>query len=471
MAETKPSSVRFDRSLVEGPISTAVWKLAWPTMLQNLIGGLQGVIDHALVGHFVGYAANAAIGVSWQIALVVIVFITSLYTGMAVIVARYAGANKPEDVNRVFYQATLASFFLGLVILAPLGYVLTPWLLSVVNAAPDVQAQALPFLRIFFVGCIGMLFFFMLGGALRAAGDARTPLRLGAALTVLNIVFNVALIAGIGPLPALGTKGSALGTVLASLVVVAYGFWKVHKRELVVQFPSGGLQGPDWAIIRQLFRFGLPAGLQGVVMNVGGVMLLRYIGSLPESAEAQAGFAVGYTELFSFITWTAVGLMGAAATMTGQNLGAGRPERCAEAARHAARMGLGIAASLGACFVIVPGFLLGLFGMSDVAVVSVGVSLLRHLAISGFFVTVALAYTGALQGAGDTRSPLVISIVSQVAVPLGACAVLQSLGVLSTDAIWRAIVAGHVTRCVLSVMRFRQGAWRRIAVELDPAEA
>jgi Na+-driven multidrug efflux pump len=231
------------------------------------------------------------------------------------------------------------------------------------------------------------------------------------------------------------------------------------------------LQGPDWAIIRQLFRFGLPAGLQGVVMNVGGVMLLRYIGSLRESAEAQAAFAVGYTELFSFITWTSVGLMGATATMSGQNLGAHQPERCVDAARHAARIGLGIAASIGTLFVIVPGFLLGLFGMTDFAVVSVGVSLLRHLSISGFFVTVALAYTGALQGAGDTRSPLVISLVSQVAVPLGACAVLQSAGLLTTDAIWRAIVAGHVTRGVLSVLRFRQGAWRRVAVDLGPAAA
>jgi Na+-driven multidrug efflux pump len=86
----------FDRSIVEGPIPKAVWKLAWPTMLQNVIGGLQGIVDHVMVGNFVGYTGNAAIGVSWQIFLVVMVFIGSLFTGMGVLVARFAGANEPE---------------------------------------------------------------------------------------------------------------------------------------------------------------------------------------------------------------------------------------------------------------------------------------------------------------------------------------------------------------------------------------
>src|SRR5216117_379780 len=100
---------KFDRSIVEGPIGPAVWRLAWPTMLQNIIAGVQGIIDHVMVGHYVGYTANAAIGVSWQIIIVVIVFITSLFTGMGVLVSRFAGANEPEKVNRVVYQAFLTA--------------------------------------------------------------------------------------------------------------------------------------------------------------------------------------------------------------------------------------------------------------------------------------------------------------------------------------------------------------------------
>src|ERR1041385_895116 len=107
------SSQTFDRSIIDGPLGRAVWMLAWPTMLQNAVAGLQGIIDHIMVGHYVGYTANAAIGVSWQIIIVVIVFINSLFTGMVVLVSRLAGANEPEQVNRVVYQALLTALGLS----------------------------------------------------------------------------------------------------------------------------------------------------------------------------------------------------------------------------------------------------------------------------------------------------------------------------------------------------------------------
>ena len=159
---------------------------------------------------------NAAIGVSWQIFLVVIVFISSLFTGMGVLVARFAGANDDDRVNRTVYQAFITALVLSLAVLAPLGYALSPTLLTLVNATPAVRAEALPFLRLMFTGSIGLLMFFMLGGALRAAGDARTPLRLGIAMTVLNFCLNVVFISGAGPIPAFGTRGAAMGTVIAS---------------------------------------------------------------------------------------------------------------------------------------------------------------------------------------------------------------------------------------------------------------
>ena len=132
----RTSEKPFDRSIVEGPIPSVVWKLAWPTMLQNILGGLQGIVDHAMVGHFVGYTGNAAIGVAWQIFLVVMVFISSLFTGMGVLVARFVGARDRDKVNRTVYQAFLTAAVLSIGILAPLGYVLSPSLLRLVNAAP-----------------------------------------------------------------------------------------------------------------------------------------------------------------------------------------------------------------------------------------------------------------------------------------------------------------------------------------------
>ena len=427
----------FDRSIVEGPIGPAVWRLAWPTMLQNVIAGLQGIIDHAMVGHFVGYTANAAIGVSWQIVIVVIVFISSLFTGMGVLVARFAGANQPDKVNRVVYQAFLTAF--GTVaLMAAIGYVAAPALLDLVNAAPEVQAEALPFLRAMFLGIFGMMMFFMLSGAFRAAGDPRTPLRLGVAMTMLTIAFNVVLI------PTFGTIGAALGTIASSTSVSIFGLWKLSRPGSVIHFERGMDMRPDCAIIRSLFRFGLPTGVQGIAMNIAGVLLLRFIGSLEHSAAAQAAYAVGYTELFSLITWTSVGLMGAAATIAGQNLGAGNPERAVHGVHVASRIGLAVAA----------GDRHDVSGHSRLAAGDIrhdrsagattsASSCSRYLSVSGLFITVALCYTGGLQGTGDTRSPLYISIVSQIIVPLGLCTILQACAGCSRPTSGLAIVLGH----------------------------
>ena len=462
MADSGPKPQKFDRSIVEGSIGPAVWRLAWPTMLQNIIAGLQGIIDHAMVGHFVGYTANAAIGVSWQIILVVVVFVSSLFTGMAVLVARFAGANEPAKVNRVVYQAFLTAAALA-VILGAIGYLAAPVLLDIVNAAPEVQAQALPFLRAMFIGIMGMMMFFMLSGAFRAAGDPRTPLRLGIAMTVLTVIFNVMLI------PTLGTVGAAYGTIASSTIVSAYGVWRLLQPDSVIHFERNMDRRPDFDIIRALFRFGLPTGVQGIAMNIAGVLLLRFIGSLEHSAAAQAAFAVGYTELFSLITWTSVGLMGAAATIAGQNLGARNPERAVDGVRVASQIGLMVAVVIGAMFVIVPQYLLAVFGMTDALVLSLGQQLLGYLSVSGLFVTVALSYTGGLQGTGDTRSPLYISIVSQIVIPLGLCAIFEATEGLEPGHIWLAIVLGHLTRATLSVARFRQQKWRHIQVDIEPA--
>src|SRR5207247_1524096 len=233
--------------------------------------------------------------------------------------------------------AFLAAVALWGLVLAPLGWILAPSLLGVVHATPAVRLQALPFLRIMFVGSIGMLLFFMVGGALRAAGDARTPLRLGILLTALNIVCNVAFITGLGPLPRLGTAGAAVGTTVASLAISGFAGYLLMSGRLPVVWRRGMDWRPDWGTIRELLRV-----------------------------------------------------------------------------RVVAALGVGVAAAICVLFLPSPRALLGLFGMTDPTVVALGTQLLAFLSVSGLFVTVALTYTGGLQGTGDTRSPLYISILSQI---------------------------------------------------------
>jgi Na+-driven multidrug efflux pump len=158
--------------------------------------------------------------------------------------------------------------------------------------------------------------------------------------------------------------------------------------------------------------------------------------------------------------------MGAAAAVAGQNLGAHKPERSKAGVHIAARYAVSVAVFVGVFFLFFPRQLLAIFGMHEPAVVEIGTELLRVLSVSGLFIAVALAFTGGLQGTGDTKSPLYISIISQIIVPLGICFVVQQLGTLEPLHIWLAILAGHITRCALTVVRFNQGKWRGIRVDI-----
>ena len=464
---SQEKSSKYDRSIVEGSLGRAVWKLAAPTVVANVFGGLQGLVDHIVVGNVVGFKGNAAIGVSWQIFLVVVVFVASIFTGMGILVARFVGANEPDKVNRTVYQGFITAIFIALAVIAPIGYFASPMLLNLVNAEAGVQAEALPYLRIMFLFSVGMMIFFMLSGVLRSAGDAKTPMKLGIALTVLNLIFNIILIKGLGPIPSFGVKGSAMGTCLASGLVALYAFWKLWNGSWVISLRNKNGYAPDWNVIRKLFKFGLPAGIQGIAMNIGGVLMLAFIGSLAESAAAQAAYAISYTQLFSLVAWTSVGLMGATAAIAGQNLGAGQTERAVSAVHTAAKFGLIGASIVGFFFFFFPRQLLMIFGMTEPAAVEIGVSLLRFLSLSGIFVSVALTYTGGLQGTGDTKSPLYISIISQIIIPLGICFIVKKTIGLQPWHIWTAILAGHFTRCALSIWRFHQGKWRNIKVDIE----
>ncbi len=462
----EPPKRHFDRSIVEGPLARAVWKIAWPAVLTNLVSGLQGWVDQILVGNLIGYQANAAIGAAFQIFLLVITFVGSIFIGMSVLVSRFAGANDHEKVNRTVYQGFLTATFLSLGILAPIGYFAAPYLLRIVTNDPDVLAEALPFLRIMFTCSIGMLIYFMLSGSLRAAGDARTPMILGVTMNVLNLILNIILIRGLGPIPSFGTAGSAMGTCIASGAIGIYSLYKLYGGSWVIAFPRTGY-APDWKVIRQLFKFGLPAGIQGIAMNVGGVLMYGFMGSLAQGKATQAVYAVCYSQLFLLVTWSSNALMGASASVAGQNMGARKPDRAAAAVRTAAGFGLGGAIVVGLFFFFIPQQLLAIFGMTDPTVVAIGVELLRVLSVSGLFISMALAYTGGLQGTGDTKSPLFISIVSQVLLPVGICFIVQQTGELRPIHIWIAVLAGHFTRFLLSFLRFNQQRWRSIKVDIE----
>lgn len=434
-------------------------------ILLNLVNGLHGLVDHLLVGNFVpseANEANAGIGVAWQLFLVMVVFIASLFHGMNVLVARYTGRQDRDALSRIVYQTFIAAVVIHVGVAAPVGYVLSPHLLRWFNASEGVQVHALPYMRILFT-CSGPLFLmFLLTGALQASGNPKIPLALGVLTTTLNVLLSAVLIVVFD----LGAVGAALGTCLAPCVTVVIALTLIYKGRAIIQPPKRGDLAPDFGILRTVARIGIPTGLQAVVLNLGGALLIGMIGTLEHSAAAQAAYTICYAQLFSFVMWPSYGLRSAASAVMGQNIGAGHTERGKRGVYVAAAMGTVWAVLLGAVYWTVPGALLGLFDATGDPILPYGESLLRYLALSGLSLALALAFTGGLQGAADTKSPMYIAVITQIGVLLGICQVALSLGRLSTNVVWAAILVSHTSRMLFTYAVFYRGKWSTIRVEL-----
>jgi putative MATE family efflux protein len=460
----------FDEEIVSGSILRSVWKIAWPVILTQVIAGSSGIVDQILIGNYVKedtLEAQAAIGDSWQLFLVLLVFLSSLFHGMNIVIARYSGRQNHKAVNEVFFETFKLSVYLFFFVVAPVGYFLAPSMLVWVNAEPEVQTHALPYLRLLFVGSIPMFTVFLLNGAFQSTGYSKIPLYFGIITTVIKLATSYVLITGVGPFPEMGVVGAGIGTCLAPLPSVVFAFYLISQHKVILGLPEKMSFVPDWRIIKTVARIGIPSGIQAVLLNLGGVILLRFIGSLPNSAESQAAYNICYGQLFSLVTWAGFGLRAACATVIGQNIGAGKTERGRKSVFVGAVLGFFWALFFAIWYWFFPDLLLGWFGVVDSLALEIGTELLSFLAVSGLFVVVALAFTGGLQGAGDTKRPMVIAFITQMVVLLGICFFFDVRGQLTDTIIWSAILIAHFSRLILSLAIFLQGKWKHIKVELE----
>jgi len=458
----------FDEELVSGHILRSVWKLAWPIVILQVINGSNQLVSHALVGAYVPSeenAANAAIGISWMYFLVMVVFVSSFLQGMNVLIARFSGKQDRDSIGRVVFQTCLSAMGLHVLVMAPLGYFLTPALLEFAHADPAVREFAQPYMRFLFTCSAPMFLNFLLHNAFQSAGEPRTAMWLGVLSTILNFALMVVLITGPGPIPSFGVMGAAVGICVGPIPTVCIGFFLILSGKSVIRLPKTKSIVPEWPIVREILRIGLPTGIQSVMLNIGGAFLIRYIGEF--GASAQAAYTICYMQLFSLVTWVSFGVRGATATLMGQNIGAGKIERGKMAVYVAAGLGLLWAGFFGAIYFTVPHQLLSMFSATEEPLLTYGTSLLGVLAFSGFFVSSALAFTGGMQGGGDTVTPMVIAVLSQIVILLGLCQLFTQLDMLTLDLIWKCILVSHISRFVMSIGAFQWGRWRRVSVRTD----
>jgi putative MATE family efflux protein len=443
-----------------------VGSLAYPVVLANLLQATVGVIDIWMVSRL-GTEATAAVGMSRQLIMVVLISIAGLAVGTRTMVAQFTGAKRPDMVAHVAVQSILLTFLVSLAISA-IGMTLGPVMLVAVGADAEMTALGTPYIQVFFAGSIFMIFNFMFNAMLQGAGDMKTPLVIMVFVNVIHVFLNYVFIYGMGPFPEMGVAGAAMGTMTSRFVGTLVGLGVLFSGRFAVKLSPQTSFLPDWHLMWRVLRIGIPVAAQNVVRtlaNLGFLWVVTNSAAAGFKRQANvAAYSIGIqSEAFSFMPALALSIV--ANTLVGQAQGAGDSE---EAERRGWVVGLiGVVAMslVGVIlFVFAPQIIAVFNEAGDELVAEAGIAYLRINAFVEAFLALAIVMRGGLDGAGDTRPPLYYTILSQwlIRLPLSYALVIPlNIGI---NGAWYAMALSTVIQGALTANRFRSNRWKYIKV-------
>jgi putative MATE family efflux protein len=439
------------RDLTEGSILRNIWHISLPVMVGNMLQNTFNIVDMIFVGKL-GPAAIAAVGMSGVIMGTLYVAIFGINMGTTAMVARFFGANEKTKAENVAMQSVILGLFCYVFILIA-GYTLSGPMLKGLGASDEVLVHGIKYIRVMFIGSIMMILSFILGTALRAAGDALTPMVILAISTVLNIGLDPLLIFGLWKFPELGVAGSAVATVIARAIGVFILLWLFLNDKAIIRLRIANAK-IDLSLMGRIMRIGVFASIQGILRNVSGLILTRIVATY--GTFAVAAYVVGMRLQF-IVLMPGFGLATAVATLVGQNLGAKKPERAARTAWITVGIGAGIMAFLGIIYIIFARSIISIFN-DHPEVLKVGVVYLRILASTFGIIAFGIILGRALNGAGDTVSPMVITAIGLLGFRIGLSLILtQSLELMG---IWIGIASSSIIQGIMMIAWFSTGRWK-----------
>lgn len=431
----------------------AIWRVAWPVMLVSLLFTGLHVVDLFWVGRL-GKAAVAGTALAGSVVGVLFAAGQMFTVGLMATVARAAGAGRTETVaESLWHSLALATAFS--IPLAVAGAIFAPDLVRLFRAAPDVVAQGGPYLRVLLAASPGFFCGMLLYTTFQALGDTRTPMYVIAGANVLNAVLDPLLIFGWLGMPRLGVTGAAIATVISQLGGLGLMLALVARRGLLKAEPLRA------SAFRTLLGIGAPAGLQGITRPLTGMMMFGIVAGFGTAATAAFGIGMRVLEvMFIYLG----GLGTAAEVLTGQSLGAGRPDLARSYGRRITRVGLGLQlAVLPLVFLLAPK-LIGVFN-ADPEVVAAGTGYLRVLAPMLVCVGLSVAWAGAQRGAGATAVPMAAAVVANWAVKLPLAIALSRVAGLGLDGVWLGIGLSLVIEAAVLGVGFFRYRWLERKVE------
>ncbi len=448
--------------LTEGSIGRPLFYLSLPIVVTNLLQTAYNIADTFWLGQY-STEALAAISFAFPMVFLLISFGIGLTVAGSVLVAQHTGAGEPR---RAEYAASQTVAFAAVVsaLLGGAGYVLVDDVLGLLGAGPDILPLAARYMQVVSLGLFALFGFLVFISLMRGYGDTVTPMLVMLGTVVLNIVIDPLLIFGVGPFPEWGVTGAAVATVFSRglAMVVGLAIMFDGRRGIAINLAD---MRPDPGYLRTLVRVGGPASVEVTGRAVSVNLLLVIVATFSNSVVAAFGVGI---RVFSVIFLPAIAVGRGVETLTGQNLGAGNPDRAARTNDFAAVTMFGV---LSAAAVLVwftaPG-IVSVF-TDDPAVVPVGAEFLRTVAPTFGFLGVVRAYSGGFRGAGRTLTAAAIAIFTQGLVRLPVA--WFGAEWFGTRGFFAAFVVSNVIGAAIALVWFRRGTWRGADLTDDPTVA
>jgi len=436
-----------------GPIGRAIILLAIPMVMEMVMESVFAVVDVFWVAHL-GPNAVATVGLTESMLALVYTAAMGLSIGVMAMVSRRIGEKNPAAAA----EAAVQGIALGLMVAAvtgTLGAIFAPRLLAVMGASPEVIAIGSGYTRVMLGGNAVILLLFLINATFRGAGDAAIAMRVLWLANWINILLGPCLIFGLGPFPELGVKGAAIATTIGRGTGVLYQIYRLMRRDgrIVIHRDQLRLQP---AVMQTLLRLSGTGTFQVLVGTASWIGLVRIISTF--GAQAVAGYTIG-VRIIIFALLPSWGLANAAATMVGQGLGAGKPERAERAVWLAGLYNMFFLGTVGLVFVILADPIVRLF-TTDPAVAPVAASCLRIVSYGYVFYAWGMVLTQSFNGAGDTWTPTWLNLCCFWLWEIPLAYVLAVHFGFGPKGVFLAITTAFSTLAVVSAILFRRGRWK-----------
>ncbi len=440
--------------LVEGSLWHAIWIMSWPLLLLMISNALVGVVDVQVAQSF-GASAQAAVGIADQIVFLFIAAVLAASIGTNALVSRALGAQELDKAVRMQGQALLFAFLMG-TLLTICALLFSSNVMQFFSPDQSVSTLAKPYLVIYALYFVPFCFLCIVNAGFRASGDARTPLLVVLTMTVINVLGDYWFV--YGPMRYLGIKGLAIAGFIASIVGAAVAWQRLSKSVLKNSIKS--LLPADYEILTKLIKISTPAALQRVTWTLSVFVLFFTLKHCPNPTAALAAWTIGMrVESFLYMPMFALGQ--AVSSIIGQNLGAREVERAFKAGWTVSWLGFFVMFVCGIVLFFGAPALASIM-TSDPTANAYTADYLRICALAQPLQAMAMIFNGALQGAGDTRVPMWISICMHWVVrqPLAwLLAITYSLG---PQGVWIAMSISSCGSGLLNFWRFQSRAWEKL---------